>query len=104
MMVEAQLVHSVPFDAVPTSDALRQSRLMRDINNKMRELADSFAYSDLIMFFCECRSSSCYSAIPMSAATFDMFVAGREGWLLREDHQPSALWSTVTVTREVCYA
>jgi hypothetical protein len=74
---------------VETPVALRESRVMRSVNRKLRELAGTFAYADLIAFFCECRTASCYSPIPMSVEAFDAAVTGQTRWLLRAGHEPS---------------
>jgi hypothetical protein len=91
-MMEGQLVNSDSLGGVQPTVAVRQSALMRSVNCRMRELADTLAYDDPIIFFCECQTSSCYSPITMSAADFDAAVAGQTGWLLREGHQPSVFW------------
>jgi hypothetical protein len=91
-MMQTQLVNSDSLGEVEPPAAVRESALMRSVNCRMRELADTLAYDDPIIFFCECRTSACFSPITMTAADFDAAVAGQTGWLLREGHQPSAFW------------
>jgi hypothetical protein len=68
---------------------LRESSSMRDVNIRMRQVSGSFALSDPIAFFCECRVPTCYSVIWMSARVFDAHVAGSAEWLLAEHHERS---------------
>jgi hypothetical protein len=88
--------------AVP--EAGRESTSMRTVNTTMRELSGSFARSEPIAFFCECRDPTCFGAVWMTRDMFDATVAGHTDWMLLEGHEPSALWHTrelppVPVTR-----
>lgn len=75
--------------AAPTRD----SSLMRSVNVSMRQLADTLPDErELIPFFCECQTPSCYSAAWMAANTFDAAVAAETGWLLLDGHKPSVPW------------
>jgi hypothetical protein len=74
--------------------ALRESSAMRSVNARMREASGSVSLSDPVAFFCECRRASCLSAIWMSVMEYDRFESDRAGWLLIEDHEPSAPWPT----------
>jgi hypothetical protein len=66
-----------------------QSSLMRGVNLNMRVLSETLAYSDPIMFFCECCTPSCYSPIWMSGAAFDAAICSAPGWQLAEGHKPT---------------
>jgi hypothetical protein len=67
----------------------RASSSMREANMLMRQVSGSFARSDPIAFFCECRIPTCYSVVWMSAPVFDANVEGGAEWLLSHDHEPS---------------
>jgi len=71
---------------------VRASSLMRSTNNNLRRLSGASTFSEPIAFFCECRSPACYSVIWIQLAAFDLLVAGQDGWLLVEGHEPSARW------------
>jgi hypothetical protein len=67
----------------------RASSSMRKVNMLMRQVSGSFAGSDPIAFFCECRTPTCYSVVWMSAPVFDANVGDSAEWLLADDHDPS---------------
>jgi len=77
-----------PAVIVPAVGA-RASSSMREVNMLMRQVSGSFAGSDPIAFFCECRIPTCYSVVWMSAPAFDANVVDSAAWLLAEDHDPS---------------
>ncbi len=91
--MEARLVDSAGPDSIAAPSAQRESSLMQSINRNLRQRTDSLADPDPIAFFCECQSADCYSAVWMSAATFDATRASDDrGWLLADGHEPSVLW------------
>ncbi|MDT4934011.1 MAG: hypothetical protein QOK11_1903 [Pseudonocardiales bacterium] len=88
LMVEARLANSDHVGA----PAPRASNLMRCVNSSMREISGTVTESELLPFFCECRTPTCYSVVWMSAGAFDAKVATERGWMLLDGHEPSALW------------
>ena len=90
--MESPVVGSDLPDSPAATLELRESSLMRGVNSNLRHASDSFAHSDPIIFFCECRTPGCYSPIPMSSEAFDRTVANARGWLLIEGHEPSTPW------------
>ena len=89
--MEGLLIDHQP-DAPAPAGARRESRLIRSVNNNLRQRAEMSAASDRIAFFCECQNAVCYSPLWMSVAAFDATVAHQAGWLLLEGHEASALW------------
>lgn len=71
--------------------ASRESSPVRTVNATIRELSRA---SEPIAFFCECRDPTCFGAVWMTSAAFDVAIAGHTGWMLLEGHAPSALWHT----------
>ena len=89
--MEALRVDHQP-DAPAAAIARRESRLIRSVNNNLRQRAEMSAASDRIAFFCECQNTVCYSPLWISVEAFDATVADETGWLLLEGHEASALW------------
>ena len=74
-----------------STSAPHKARLMGEVNDRLRRLADTLARSDPIGFFCECDRPSCYAVVWMSAAAFDATAAGRVGRLTVDGHEPCEL-------------
>jgi hypothetical protein len=91
LMMEARLGNSDQVGA-PAPVALRASNLMRSVNSNMRQISGTLTESELLPFFCECRTPTCYSVVWMSVGAFDATVATERGWMLLDGHEPSALW------------
>lgn len=91
LMMQARLGNSNQVGA-SAPVALRASSLMRSVNSNMRQISGALTESELLPFFCECRTPTCYSVVWMSVAAFDAKVATAGGWMLLNDHEPSALW------------
>ena len=84
--MQAGLIDSPRHDSSSESVAVRTSGLMRSVNMNLRQLAGSLAPSELVAFFCECQSTTCYAPIWMSRAVFDAAV-DRPSLLLLEGHE-----------------
>jgi len=91
---EALLLDTDQTNSHEARDATRESSSMRTINTTMRELSGSFAHSEPIAFFCECRNPKCFSVVWMTADVFDATIGGHTDWMLLDEHEPSALWHT----------
>jgi hypothetical protein len=89
--MEARLANSDQVSA-PAPVALRASNLMRSVNSSMRQISGTLTECELLPFFCECRTPTCYSVVWMSVGAFDAKVATERGWMLLDGHEPSALW------------
>jgi hypothetical protein len=89
--MEARLTNSDQVGA-PAPVALRASNLMRSVNSSIRQISGTVTEGELIPFFCECRTTTCYSVVWLSVAAFDAKVATADGWMLLDGHEPSALW------------
>ena len=90
--MEARPVQPDEPDSPPAPASLRDSNLMRSVNNNLRQRSEALPAAEPIAFFCECGSPTCYAPIWMTVASFDARVEDRPGWLLHTGHEPSALW------------
>lgn len=90
--MKRRVSHSAEPDSSEAAGGVRESRSMRHVNRSMRAVSGSFALSDPIAFFCECKSATCYSPVWLSAADFDAIESSGSGWFLEEGHEPSAAW------------
>ena len=90
--MEARVVQPDEPDSPAAPASLRDSNLMRSVNNNLRQRSESLPAAEPIAFFCECGSPTCYAPIWMTAASFDAGAADRPGWLLHTGHEASALW------------
>jgi hypothetical protein len=88
--MEARPLDSEKPDSRAAPLVARGSRLMRDVNSNIRRLSGTFALSEPMLLFCECRGPTCFSRVPTSAEAFDATVAEEKGWILLEGHEPSA--------------
>jgi len=90
--MEARPVQPDEPDSPPAPASLRDSNLMRSVNNNLRQRSEALPAAEPIAFFCECGSPTCYAPIWMTVASFEARVEDRPGWLLHTGHEPSALW------------